>query len=155
VRIYSGKLDLNNSKIGSRAWSIIRLLMKSLLVIGGSDVISQLMVHIFEIRGWKVEACRHHWDTAIARLAGYKIFDAVILSDSLDKSVFEMIRLIRSVKRKRSLTLVVVAANREINRDAVLAAGADELLVRPFNSNSLIWAIEWPSTRRGSTSIRR
>jgi DNA-binding response OmpR family regulator len=88
-------------------------------------------------------------------LAGHKIFDAVILSDSLDKSVFEMIRLIRAMTDKRSLTLVVVTRNREISRDAVLAAGADELLVRPFNPNSLIWAIEGPSTRRGSTSIRR
>ena len=129
-------------------------LMKSLLVIGGSEVISQLMVHIFEIRGWKVEACRHHWDTALARLAGHKSFDAVILTDSLDKPVFEMIGLIRSVQHKRSLTLVVVAANREINRDAALAAGADELLVRPFNPNSLIWAIEGRSTRRG-TAIRK
>lgn len=129
-------------------------LMKSLLVIGGSEVISELMVHIFEIRGWKVEACRHHWDTAIARLAGHKLFDAVILADSLDKSVFEMIRRIRSVQHKRSLTVVVVAANREINRDAALAAGADELIVRPFNPNSLIWAIEGRSTRRG-TAIRK
>jgi DNA-binding response OmpR family regulator len=65
-----------------------------------------------------------------------------------------MIRLIRSVQH-RSLTLVVVvAANREINRDAALAAGADELLVRPFNPNSLIWAIEGRSTRRG-TAIRK
>jgi DNA-binding response OmpR family regulator len=122
--------------------------MKSLLVIGGSEVISQLMVHIFEIRGWKVEICRHHWDSAIARLAGHKSFDAAILTDSLDKPVFEMIRLIRSVKHKRQLTLVIVAANREINRDTVLAAGADELLVRPFNPNALIWAIEGRSTRR-------
>jgi len=129
-------------------------LMKSLLVIGGSEVISQLMVHIFETRGWKVETCRHHWDTAIARLAGRKSFDAVILTDSLDKSVFEMIRLIRSVQHKRSLKLVVVAANREFNRDAALAAGADELIVRPFNPNSLIWAIEGRSTRRG-TGIRK
>jgi DNA-binding response OmpR family regulator len=122
--------------------------MKSLLVIGGSEVISQLMVHIFEIRGWKVEICRQHWDSAIARLAGHKSFDAAILTDSLDKPVFEMIRLIRSVKHKRQLTLVIVAANREINRDTVLAAGADELLVRPFNPNALIWAIEGRSTRR-------
>ena len=122
--------------------------MKSLLVIGGSEVISQLMVHIFEIRGWKVEICRHHWDSAIARLAGHKSFDAAILTDSLDKPVFEMIRRIRSVKHKRQLTLVIVAANREINRDTVLAAGADELLVRPFNPNALIWAIEGRSTRR-------
>ena len=129
-------------------------LMKSLLVIGGSEVISELMVHIFEIRGWKVEACRHHWDTAIARLAGRKSFDAVVLTDSLDKSVFEMIRLIRSVQHKRTLTLVVVAANREINRDAALAGGADELIVRPFNPNSLIWAIEGRSIRRG-TAIRK
>ena len=121
--------------------------MKSLLVIGGSEVISQLMVHIFEIRGWKVEICRQHWDSAISRLAGHKSFDAAILTDSLDKPVFEMIGLIRSVKHERQLTLVVVA-NREINRDAVLAAGADELLVRPFNPNALIWAIEGRSTRR-------
>ena len=125
----------------------LRQVMKSLLVIGGSEVISELMVHLFEIRGWKVEPCRHHWDTAIARLAGRKSFDAVILTDSLDKPVFEMIGLIRSVKHKRRLTLVVVAANREINRDAVLTAGADELLVRPFNPNALIWAIEGRSTR--------
>jgi|SRR5215471_2487447 len=126
--------------------------MKSLLVIGGSEIISQLMVHIFEMRGWNVEACRRHWDTAIARLAGDKTFDAVILSDSLgDKSVFEMILLVRSLKQRKSLALVVVAGNPGIDSHAVLAAGADALFVRPFNPNSLIWTIEHCSADRSAT----
>ena len=117
--------------------------MKSLLVIGASETLSQLFVDIFGKRGWRVEACCDHWDTAIARVAGKKSFDAVILSDSLnDKSVVEMTKLIRSVGHRRSIALVIVTRTDEINREAAIAAGADEVLVRPFNVNSLTWAIE-------------
>jgi len=117
--------------------------MKSLLVIGGSETLSRLFVRIFEQRGWTVEACLHHWDTAIARVAGNKSLDAVILCDSFkDKSVIEMIRLIRSLEHRRSIALVIVTGMRRINREEASAAGADELLVRPFNVNSLIWAID-------------
>jgi len=117
--------------------------MKSLLVIGGSETLSQLFVHIFGKRGWRVEACCDHWDTAVARVAGKQSFDAVILSDSFkDKSVVEMIKLIRSLELRRSVALVIVARTDEVNREAAIAAGADEVLVRPFNVNSLTWAIE-------------
>lgn len=117
--------------------------MKSLLIIGGSETLSQLFVHIFGKRGWRVEACCDHWDTAIARVAGKQSFDAVILSDSFKaKSAVEMIKLIRSLAHRRSIALVMVARIGEINREAAIAAGADEVLVRPFNVNSLTWVLE-------------
>ena len=117
--------------------------MKSLLVIGESETLSRLLVLVFEQRDWTVEACLHHWDTAIARVAGKKSLDAVILCDSFkDKSVIEMIRLIRSVEHRRSIALVIVARMRGINREEAIAAGADELLVKPFNVISLIWTID-------------
>src|SRR5262245_54835688 len=117
--------------------------MKSLLVIGGSETISRLFIQLFARRGWKVEACTNYWDTAIARLAGHQAFDAVILSDSFkDKPVIEMIKLIRSLQNRRSIALVIVSRVGEIDREEAIAAGADELLIKPINPNSLIWAID-------------
>jgi len=116
--------------------------MKSLLVIGASDTLSRLFIEMFEKRGWRVEACGNHWDT-VARLAGNKSFDAVILTDSFKgESVVDLIKLIRSLAHRRSIPLVIVARTGETNREAAIAAGADEVLVRPFNVNSLTWAIE-------------
>jgi DNA-binding response OmpR family regulator len=90
-----------------------------------------------------VEVCADYWDTAIARLAGTKSFDAVILADSFnDKSVIDLIKLIRSLEHRRLIALVIVAQTGELNRKAVIADGDDELLMRPFNPNSLIWAID-------------
>jgi len=72
--------------------------MRSLLVIGASETLSRSFIEIFDKRGWRVETCGKHWDTAIARLAGNKSFDAVILTDSvLDKSVLDLIKLVRSL----------------------------------------------------------
>jgi len=117
--------------------------MKSLLVICGSETLSRLFSQIFEKRGWTVESCCQYWDTAIARVAGKESFDAVIISDSFkDKSVLEMIKLIRSLRHRRSIALVIVARTESIDREAAIAAGADEMLVRPFNVNSLTWALE-------------
>jgi len=117
--------------------------MKSLLVIGGSETLSRLFIEMFEKRGWRVETSGKHWDTAIARLAGNKSFDAVILIDSFkDKLVVDLIKLIRSLEHRRLIALVIVARTGELTREAVIAAGGDELVIRPFSPNSLIWAID-------------
>lgn len=115
--------------------------MKSMLVINGSETIAKLFAGIFEKRGWDVAACGDR-DSAIARLAGNKRYDAVLLNYRVPGTTgLQLARLIRSLEHRRMTAVVMVTGKEEITEEA-LAAGVDRVLLKPINPNMLVWAVD-------------
>lgn len=115
--------------------------MKSMLVIDGSETIAMLFAGIFEKRGWDVAACGDR-DSAIARLAGNKRYDAVLLNYRVPGTTgVQLARLIRSLEHRRMTAVVMVTGSEEIMEEA-LAAGVDRVLLKPINPNMLVWAVD-------------
>lgn len=115
--------------------------MKSMLVIDRSASIAALFAGIFERRGWTVDTCCD-LDSAIARVAGNKSYDAVLLSYRLPGTTgVQLVRLIRSFEHRR-MTAVVMVTRCDNVSDEALAAGADDVLLKPINPNALIWVVE-------------
>jgi len=115
--------------------------MKSMLVIDGSESIARLFAEIFEKRGWDVATCGD-LDSAMERLAGNKPYDVILLSYRVPGTTgVQLVRLIRSFEHRRMTAVVVVTGSHEVT-DEALAAGADEVLLRPINPNALIWVVD-------------
>ena len=114
--------------------------MRSMLVIDRSETIAKLFAEIFEKRGWDVDTCGDR-DSAIERLAGSKPYDTVLLSYRVPgTNGVELVRLIRALEHRRMTAVVMVTSNGETTEQA-LAAGADEVLLKPVNPNALISAV--------------
>ena len=115
--------------------------MKSMLVIDGSARMARLFAEIFEKRGWGVVTCDDR-DSAMEHLAGGKPYDAILVSyRMLGSDVFHLIRLTRSLDHRRRAAVIMVTDNEEVT-DEALAAGADEVLLRPINPNALTWVVQ-------------
>ena len=113
--------------------------MKSMLVIDGSESIANLFAEIFERRGWDVVTCGDR-DSAIERLARNKPYDVILLSYPGTTGV-QLIRLIRSFEHRRMTGVVMLTYSGEVTEEA-LAAGADEVLLKPINPNTLVWVVD-------------
>jgi len=115
--------------------------MKSMLVIDRSASIARLFAEIFERRGWRVATCGDR-DSAIARVAGNKPYDAILLSYRVPGTTgVQLVRLIRSFEHRRMTAVVMVTGSGEVT-DEALAAGADEVLLKPINPNALVWVVD-------------
>ena len=115
--------------------------MKSMLVIDGSESIANLFAEIFERRGWDVATCGDR-DSAIDRLARNKPYDVILLSYRVPGTTgVQLVRVIRSFEHRRMTGVVMVAASGDITGEA-LAAGADEVLLKPINPNTLVWVVD-------------
>jgi two-component system response regulator AtoC len=115
--------------------------MKSMLLIDGSEIISRLFAEIFERDGWKVAICRDR-DCAVERLAEGQHYDAIVLGYRVPgANGVLLVRLIRSLEHRKTTAVVVVTGCGEVKEEA-LAAGADEVLVKPINPNALVWAVD-------------
>ena len=115
--------------------------MKSMLVIDGSESIANLFAEIFERRGWDVATCGDR-DSAIERLAGNQPYDVILLSYRVpDTTGVQLVRLIRSFEHRRMTGVVMLTTSSEITEEA-LAAGADEVLLKPINPNTLVWVVD-------------
>ena len=111
-----------------------------MLVINRSETIAKLFAGIFEKLGWDVDTCVDR-DSAIHRLAGSKPYDAVLLSYRLPgTNGIELVGLIRALEHRRMTAVVMVISNGATTEEA-LAAGADEVLLKPVNPNALIFAV--------------
>ena len=114
--------------------------MRSMLVIDHSETIAKAFGEIFKERGWDVDTCGDR-DTATARLAGSKPYDTVLLSYRVSgTNGVELVGLIRALEHRRMTTVVMVTSKGEIIEQA-LAAGADEVVLRPGNPIALIGAV--------------
>lgn len=114
--------------------------MRSMLVIDRSEIIAKLFSGIFEKRGWDVDTCGDR-DSAIERLAGSKPYDIVLLGYRVrGTNGVALVGLIRALEHRR-MTAVVMVTNKVETTEQVLAAGADEVLLKPVNPNALIFAV--------------
>jgi CheY-like chemotaxis protein len=114
--------------------------MKSMLVIDGSECIARLFAEIFERRGWSVATCSDR-DSAIERLTGNDPYDVILLGYRRPGTTgVQLVRLMRSLEH-RMTTAVVIVTGKEVAEEA-LAAGADEILLKPINPNTLTWVVD-------------
>lgn len=115
--------------------------MKLMLLIDGSEIIAKLFAGIFEKRGWKVATCGDR-DCAIERLAGEERYDAILVGDRVPgTNGVQLVRLIRTLEHRRMAAVVLVTGKGEVT-DSALAAGADEVLIKPVNPYALVWAVD-------------
>jgi DNA-binding response OmpR family regulator len=112
-----------------------------MLLIDGSEIITKLFAGIFEKRNWNVATCSDR-EGAIKRLTEDLHFDAILVGDRLlGTDGVQLVRLIRTLEHRRMTAVVVVTATGEVT-DEALAAGADEVLVKPVNPYALVWAVD-------------
>ncbi|MEK6322795.1 MAG: response regulator [Acidobacteriota bacterium] len=115
--------------------------MKSMLVIDGSETIAKLFAEIFDKRGWNVTTCGDR-DCAIERLAGDKPYDVILLGYRVPgTNGVQLVRFIRALDHRRMTAVVMVTGSDEVTEEA-LAAGADEVLLKPVNPNALVSAVD-------------
>jgi DNA-binding response OmpR family regulator len=115
--------------------------MRSMLVIDRSANIARLFAEIFERRGWDVDTCSDR-DSAIARIAGDSSYDVILLSYHVPgTNGVQLVRLIRAFEHRRMTAIVMVTACGYVS-DEVLAAGADEVLLKPVNPNALVCVVD-------------
>lgn len=112
-----------------------------MLIIDGSETIAKLFAEIFEKLGWDVATCGDR-DSALKRLAGNNPYDVVLLGDHVPgTNGVQLVRFIRALDHRRMTAVVMVTGNREVTEEA-LAAGADEVLLKPTNPNALLYAVD-------------
>ena len=115
--------------------------MKSILIIDGSEIIATLFAEIFQRRGWNVAACEDG-DYAMDRLVGNERYDVVILGYRVPGTDgLQLVRFIRALEHRKTTAVVMVTGSAEMTEEA-LAAGADEVLLKPINPNALVWAVD-------------
>ncbi|MFY9609280.1 MAG: response regulator [Blastocatellia bacterium] len=115
--------------------------MKSMLVIDGSEIFSRLFAEIFEKLGWSVGVCADR-EGAVERLAGGEHYDAILLGYRVHGTTgLQLVRLIRSLEHRKLAAVVMVTDKSEVTEEA-LAAGADEVLLKPINPHALVWVVD-------------
>ncbi|MEK6303424.1 MAG: response regulator [Acidobacteriota bacterium] len=115
--------------------------MKSMLLIEGSEIIAKLFAGIFEKRGWAVVTCDLR-ACAVEHLSGEAHYDAILVGERVHgASGVQLVRMIRALDHHRTTAVVVVTGRVEVT-DEALAAGADEVLVKPVNPYALVWAVD-------------
>ena len=114
--------------------------MKSMLLIE-SPVLAKVFAEVFEKLGWTVAICTT-CDCAMRQVAGSELYDFILLSDHMPgTNGVQLIRFIRSLEHRMMTAVVMVAGSGEVT-DEAKAAGADEVLVKPVNVSTLIWAVD-------------
>jgi CheY-like chemotaxis protein len=109
--------------------------MKSILVID-SPTLAKLFAEVFDKLGWTVAICNDR-ECAMRRVEPY---DLILLSYHLPGTDgVQLTRFIRSFEH-RMTTAVVMLTSSEIT-DEAKAAGVDEVLIKPVNVSTLIWAV--------------
>ncbi len=113
--------------------------MKSILVID-SPTLAKLFAEVFEKLGWTVAICNDR-ECAMRRVAGSEPYDLILLSyyHLPGTDGVQLTRFIRSFEH-RMTTAVVMLTSSEIT-DEAKAAGVDEVLIKPVNVSTLIWAV--------------
>jgi len=114
--------------------------MKTMLIIDRSEIITTVFSEIFEGRGWNVDVCSDR-QCALERLTGDWPYDAIIAGRVSETAEVELVGMIRGFEHRRTAA-VVVLIERAAAGDEARSAGADEVLLKPIDSNSLLLAVE-------------
>ena len=114
--------------------------MKSMLIIDRSRILAPLFADLFERRGWSVAICFER-QCAIRWLAGDWPYDAILVGCVSGTDEVQLVGLIREFDHRKTAAVVVITEGLEARRKA-LAAGADEVLLKPINPNALVWAVD-------------
>lgn len=113
--------------------------MKSILIID-SLALAKDFGEVFEKLGWHVTTCNDR-ECAMRQVANNESYDLILLSYHLPGiNGAQLTGFIRSFEQ-RMRTGVIVIADNEAMTDEAKAAGADEVLIRPVNVSSLIYAV--------------
>jgi CheY-like chemotaxis protein len=113
--------------------------MKTILIIDGSEIITTLFSELFESRGWSVDVSFDR-QCALERLTGDWPYDAIIAGRVRETSEVELVGMIRGFEQRRTAAVVVII-EQAAAVDEALSAGADEVLLKPVDSHSLLWAV--------------
>jgi DNA-binding response OmpR family regulator len=119
--------------------------MKSMLIIDGSEIISTLFSELFESRGWNVNVCADR-QCVLKRLTGDWPYDAILVGQIEGTDEVHLVGLIRGFEDRKMSAVIVLAEHPEVSDD-VLSAGADEVMVKPSNSNFARWAVDKHANR--------
>lgn len=115
--------------------------MKSMLIIDASEIITTLFSEIFWRRGWKVATCEAA-ESAMDRLVGVERYDAVVVGYRvLGTNGLRLVRFTRALEHRKTTAVIMVTGSAEVI-DEALAAGADEVLLKPINPIALVYAVE-------------
>jgi DNA-binding response OmpR family regulator len=114
--------------------------MKSMLIIDGSRILAPLFADLFERRGWNVDTCGDR-QCAIHRLAGDWPYDSILVERVSGTDEVRLVGLIRGFEHRKTAAVVVITERRDAKEEAI-AAGADEVLLKPINANFLVWAVD-------------
>lgn len=112
-----------------------------MLIIDGSPSMARAFAGLFENYGWNVVTCGDR-TSAIERLAGEEPYDVILLGCRVSGTTgVQLASSIRSLEHRRIAAVIMIAGSDDITDDA-LAAGADEVLLKPINPNALRWVID-------------
>ena len=76
------------------------------------------------------------------RLAGSEPYDVVLMGYRVPGTDgVKLIRFIRALEHRMTAAVVMVTDNCEVTEEAK-AAGVDEVLLKPVNTNALVWAVD-------------
>lgn len=111
--------------------------MKSMLVIDGSQTVATLLAEVFSTRGWRVGFCTDG-ESAMDQLSRSKHYDVVLLSYRISGTDgLKLIRFIRTLEHRNTTAVMMVTGTAQIRNEA-LAAGADLVLLKPLDTNTLV-----------------
>ena len=115
--------------------------MKSMLVIESCEIVAGLFTEIFKKQGWAVDTCGDR-DGAISLLTRSNPYDAILLSYRVPGTDgVQLIRLIRTLEPRRMIAVVMVTGTGGISEEA-LAAGANEVLLKPIEPARLVSVVD-------------
>ena len=111
-----------------------------MLIINGSRILAQLFADLFERHDWSVVICFDR-QCAIQRLSGDWPYDSILVGRVSGTDEVELVGLIRGLEHRKTAAVVVITEGAD-GKEEALAAGADEVLLKPVNPNFLVWAVD-------------
>jgi DNA-binding response OmpR family regulator len=111
-----------------------------MLIIDRSKSTTILFADLFERPGWSVAICGDR-ESAIQRLTEDWPYDSILVGRVSGTDEVQLVGLIRGVAHRKTAAVVVITERNEV-REEILAAGADELFLKPVNPNALLWAVD-------------
>ena len=111
-----------------------------MLIINGSRILAPLFADLFERHGWSVAICLDR-QCAIQSLTGDWPYDSILVSRVSGTDEVQLVGLIRRFEHRKTAAVIMITKRPEAREEA-LAAGADEVLLKPVNPSALVWAVD-------------
>ena len=111
-----------------------------MLIIDRPKSTTILFADLFERHGWNVAICGDR-QCAIQRLTGEWPYDSILVGRVSGTDEVQLVGLIRGFAHGKTAAVVVITERNEV-REEILAAGADELFLKPVNPNALICSVD-------------